>query len=273
MNNLRFFVLIAFLGGLVCTTKAQRGHAVTFGGGVSYYYGDLSDKFNNVFLRPSLTLQYGNYLNPAVSLRVGLTRSTVGAADSMAASQGRVARGLHFRNDITELSFLLYFEALPDKKFGYYYRNKPHFTPYFFAGVALFGHNPKAYYQGEWHALQPLGTEGQSFTQAAGTGRPYSLLQTAIPFGGGLSFRFGNFTALNIDLSYRKLFTDYLDDVSTVYPDKDDLLARNGELALHFSDPTGNFAQGEKRGSPSAPDSYLVGQVTLSFYLESTRRK
>ncbi|MFK7973083.1 MAG: DUF6089 family protein [Bacteroidia bacterium] len=269
----RILVLMALVWVSVGNLTAQRGHALTLGGGVAYYYGDLSDQFNNVFLRPSVTIQYGNYINPALSFRVGLTRSTVGAADSMAESRGRIARDLHFRNDITELSLLLYYEVLPDKRFGYYYRNKPHFTPYFFAGVALFGHSPKAYYRGEWHALQALGTEGQSFTQVAGTGRPYSLLQTAIPFGGGISFRFGNYTALNIDVSYRKLFTDYLDDVSTVYPDKEDLLARNGELALYFSDPTGNFAQGEKRGSPSAPDSYMIAQATLSFYLESTKKK
>lgn len=273
MNRFTLFVLSLLSIATIHQLQAQRGHAFTFGGGVAYYYGDLSDQFNNVLLSPSITVQYGNYLNAALSLRVGLTRSTVGAADSMAEAPGRIARDLHFKNTITELSFLLYYEALPDKRFGYYYKNKPHVTPYFFAGVALFGHSPQAFYQGEWHALQALGTEGQSFTQAQGTGRPYSLLQTAIPFGGGVSFRFGNYTALNIDVSYRKLFTDHLDDVSTVYPDKDDLLARNGELALHFSDPTGKFSAGEKRGSPAATDSYMIAQATLSFYLEGAVRK
>ena len=33
-----------------------------------------------------------------------------------------------------------------------------------------------------------------------------------------------------------RMFSDYLDDVSTVYPDKDDLLRQRGELAVRLSD-------------------------------------
>ena len=247
--------------------QAQRGYSFTLGVGGGYYYGDLSAGFSNIFLKPSFSIAYGYYFTPALSLRIGLAHTTIGSADSLAGSGGRKMRDLHFRNSITEVSGILYYEFLSDKRFGYYYFNKPHITPYIFAGVAVFAHNPRAKYNGEWTKLQPLGTEGQ-FLSSGDNPEPYAFMQIAIPFGGGLSYRFSSNVAIGIELGYRKLFTDYLDDVSTNYPDFGQLEETSGSIAVSLSDPSGKARPGDQRGSPGSKDSYILGMVTFTFYLD-----
>jgi hypothetical protein len=88
-----------------------------------------------------------------------------------------------------------------------YYR-RPYFNVYGYGGVGLLYFNPKAELNGTWHALQPLQTEGVE----------YSRITPVIPFGLGVRFKFGPNMNIAIEGGYRKIFTDYLDDVSTVYP-------------------------------------------------------
>lgn len=55
------------------------------------------------------------------------------------------------------------------------------------------------------------------------------------------------------------LFTDYLDDVSTVYPDKTLLLAKRGQTAVELSDRSlidGLGAKDRQRGDSKGNDSY-----------------
>jgi hypothetical protein len=264
--HVKTLFILALLSLSMFSLKAQRGYCFSFGAGASYYYGDLTDGFSNVFVRPGGNISYGYYFTPSLSLRLGLGISQIGAADSLSGRPGLKNRNLHFRNNIIELSALMYYELIPDKKFGIYWRNKPHFSPYGFIGVALFSHNPKALYQGDWVRLQPLGTEGQ-FIPNEGYGQPYSLLQVAFPIGGGVSYRFTSNMAVAADIGYRLTLTDYLDDVSTTYPDMEQLGLVRGEVAVALSDPSPNGLTGI-RGNPGAKDGYFFGFVSLTFYLD-----
>lgn len=263
--------LSCFLLLLFPSIHAQRGYSFTVGSGFSYYYGDLSAGFSNLFVRPVGHASVGYYFNNAISLRFGLSYTQLGSADSLVyQNRGRRLRNLHFRSPITEVSGILYWELIPDRKFNVSWQNKPHFTPYVFGGVAIFGFQPKAKHQGEWVKLQPLGTEGQYI---AGSGKqPYPLLGLAFPFGFGVSHRFGRYlgnnVALSLEISYRKTLTDYIDDVSSDYPDLTALVEASGPLAATLSDRSGGGALGSPRGNPGVKDAYLFGLVSLTFYLD-----
>jgi len=108
------------------------------------------------------------------------------------------------------------------------------FTPYIFGGISVFTFNPKTYYQGEEYELQPLGTEGQGLT-AYPDNKPYKLAALAIPFGIGIKWSVSDKVSLNLEWGLRKTFTDYLDDVSTRYPDPTILRAEKGAVAAALS--------------------------------------
>jgi hypothetical protein len=155
----------------------------------------------------------------------------------------RYVRNMHFRNDIKELSVEYVFDLLGQHRT---FASRASWTPYLFAGIALFHHNPKArvpamdalHYDlfnsqpirqndpryggvtaGDWIALKPLGTEGQ---YVAGSGiSPYSNWQMAIPAGLGVRYRFNRHTDFAFEIGYRHTFTDYLDDVSGDYLNPD----------------------------------------------------
>lgn len=87
---------------------------------------------------------------------------------------------------------------------------------YVFTGINGFWFDPTAVApsNGISYSLQPLGTEGQFVLPSRD---PYSRVQVALPLGVGFAFRITDDINLNVELSYRRSFTDYMDDVSSTY--------------------------------------------------------
>jgi len=142
-----------------------------------------------------------------------------------------------------------------------------HISPYVFGGVAVFRFDPQAQLDQEWVRLQPLGTEGQ-YLDEAGTPEPYRLTQMSIPFGGGIEVRVSRYVGVQWEVGYRTTFTDYLDDVSTVYPDPIALYEHGGSALAQLSDRSGGyFDPGTRRGNPGAKDSYFFSNVMITYYL------
>jgi hypothetical protein len=115
--------------------------------------------------------------------------------------------------------------------------------------------------------LRPLTTEGQT-TQ-------YSRIGFAIPFGIGLKYSLGDFLGFSLDWSMHKTFTDYLDDVSTVYY-LDLKGSEPGEVsqAALASDPTLLHNNGMQRGDSTYDDWFSVVSASVSFrinYFKKTR--
>lgn len=54
--------------------------------------------------------------------------------------------------------------------------------------------------------------------------------------GGGIKWDINHKLSVNIEASYRFIFTDYLDDVSTVYPNIGELRSIRGEEGVMLSD-------------------------------------
>ena len=78
---------------------------------------------------------------------------------------------------------------------------------------------------------------------------------------------------LNFELSGRALFSDYLDDVSTVYPNKVELQALRGDMAAMLTDRSGEVVaepiggEGRQRGTSSTNDAYAFFSVGLVYYI------
>ncbi len=202
---------------------------------------------------------------PLISAKLGLNWIRILGADNASTNPGRVGRNLSFRNDIIELELTgqVYFYEIPDLGRTYRYRND--FKMYAFAGIACFYHNPKTYYNSEWTALRPLKTEGVS----------YQPVGVSIPLGIGLYFTVEKKHRIGFEIDWRTTFTDYLDDVSTVYADPADLdpaavdLAnRRDELGNTPGVPLAeNYKPGSKRGDPSHNDSYISTSLNYSYVI------
>ncbi|MDQ3071684.1 MAG: DUF6089 family protein [Bacteroidota bacterium] len=236
--------------------------------GAAQYQGDLSLKqvtFPATKLGVGAFFRY--YFNPRVDIKAGLQYGTIeGNDDNYPDVEDRMRRNFSFKSRVIELSAVLEYNILPFISNSQRYR----FAPYVFGGAAIFNFNPKAEYQGNWYALQPLGTEGQNL--GGEYPKPYSLIQFAIPYGFGFKYSLGKFWNLGLEVGQRKLFTDYLDDVSGAYPDQT-ALAANNPMSANLSyrttevDPDGRWkepAVGQMRGDPDDLDMYIFAGITIS---------
>jgi hypothetical protein len=263
-------IKIRLLAGLLCVGSvafSQNLHVGIFGG-LAAYQGDLTDRIIPKKVTNGAIGVTVNYeLTPQIMLRGGFTYSVVGGADRFAKDDSMLARNLAFETHLTEFSLLgeYYFFDLNEQKF----------SPYVFGGLAVFHFNPYAY-SGTTNKifLKPLSTEGEGLS-AYPDRKPYALTQLALPFGAGVKYAFNDRVRLGLELGIRKLFTDYLDDVSSRYVDPADLLAAKGQLAVDMSYrgdelPGGNPnypAKGAQRGGVKHKDSYYFLGLHLTYRL------
>lgn len=244
---------------------AQRFHIGVFGG-LSAYNGDLTDKIFPRKLTNGAIGITGNYeLTDNIMLRGGYTYTVVGGADHLSNKPDLRTRNLSFETSIHEFSLVGEYYLLD------LYTHR--FSPYAYIGLALYRFNPYAFDSTASKIyLKPLSTEGQGLPGYADR-RPYSLTQPAIPLGAGVKFAITNNLHAGLEVGLRKLFTDYLDDVSTTYADPNDLLAARGQLAVDMSyrgDEVGNAgypAKGAQRGSSKHKDTYYFTGIHLTYRL------
>ena len=122
--------------------------------------------------------------------------------------------------------------------------------------------------------LQPLSTEGQGLPQYPER-QAYKLSELCVPFGIGVKYAISDFVYIGGEFGTRKLFSDYLDDVSSVYVDQNILLAERGNQAVNLAfrgdefknNPSAYPAAGSQRGNSSLGDNYYFGEVRLSIRL------
>lgn len=262
----RIFTLILFVS-IGYLANAQMGWEAGGWIGSSFYFGDLNTEFN---LKPALAggavARYN--FNNRVCFKFSANYGTVSAYDSDSKNTFQQTRNLHFRSRIFDGTGQLEFNFLP-----YVHGSRDQFyTPYLFAGLSVFHFEPQAEYMGDWVDLRPLGTEGQF------KGEEYSTIQGAIAYGVGFKLDLSYEWSLNFELSSRRLFTDYLDDVSTVYPEFDDLEDLHGQIAVDLSDPSIPSAEGIKlgqtgrqRGNANNNDIFVMFGVGLVYYFGDIR--
>jgi len=156
--------------------------------------------------------------------------------------------------------------------------NDSWWTPYVYAGVGIFHFNPYTKdLNGGKTFLRPLSTEGEGFLPGV---KKYSLTQFSIPLGFGAERSLNEDMKVGMELGYRKLFTDYLDDVSDVYTDESALLAARGQKAVDLAYRGDEVGAGPypgakvTRGNPKSKDGYFYVALTftLRFYFDKYKQ-
>ncbi len=276
MRRIFFIILIICTFPLISFSQYNWDFGAHLGG--SNYLGEMGGKagtrrnFISDIKLSKTQFAVGGFarykFTPLISAKLGLNWSRISGADNLSTNPGRAGRNLSFRNDLIdlELQAQVFFYEMPDLGHTYRYRND--FKMYAFAGVAGVYNNPKALYKGQWVALRPLQTEGKSY-------KPVAL---AIPLGIGLLFTLNKKHRIGWEFNWRTTFTDYLDDVSTVYADPATLTSAEAQALANRRDELGgdhlegiadaaNYAPGSKRGDPSHKDSYLTTSVYYSYVI------
>jgi hypothetical protein len=237
--------------------------------GVGHYFGDLNTraKMNRVKMAGSIFFRknLGNY----IALRVGASFAQLGYSDKYNThNQYMYLRNLSFNTKVWELTLqgdFNFFRFMPgDPAFG--------FTPYITLGAGIFSYDPYAYLRGRKVPLRPLGTEGQASS-------PYSSMAICIPFGGGVKYAINDKVNIGFEVLHRFTNTDYLDDVSTVYPDpavfplNPDGSPSDGFLlydrSYEFGEPIG--VKGRQRGMSKQKDQFVTLMFHVTFNLQSYR--
>lgn len=142
-----------------------------------------------------------------------------------------------------------------------------------FGGGLLF-FNPQGYYNGTWHNLRPLGTEGQNIDPNK---ELYDIYTPILTLGFGRNFDLPDGFRLSVEINLRKSFSDYLDDTSTDYANPESIRQTNGDVAAHFSNPS-EFGYdvigvpGSLRANPENNDNYFFVGITLSKIIGDVTR-
>lgn len=225
--------------------------------GLMNYGGDLKTAF---FTVDQSQLTAGANIMYSVNhfaLRAGLVYGNIQANDKFP------ERNLSFKSAITEFNFCLEYDFLSADK-------EHKLIPYVFAGIGFYHYNPYTIFNSQKVYLRPLSTEGEGLSIYPDK-KVYQLTNFEDPLGIGVRYRLSSSFLIGIEFNSRLLFTDYLDDVSTRYPDKNELFKAKGQLAVDLSfrgneiDPTLPFPTVKIRGNPHQNDNYYTSVITLTY--------
>lgn len=235
---------------------------IEVGVGAASYLGDLTEKstfFGQAGYAASIGSSYN--LSKQLSLGLGFSYMKLKADDKENDKAVLRARNLNFESKVWDINLTLRWSP-------YTIGN---FTPYIDAGVGLFHFNPTTIdrYGNKQH-LEELGTEGQGLADQDNT--YYLLTRFQIPFGAGIQYAINQRMALKLDFLFRKTFTDYIDDVSTIYPDGsliDKKLPIVKQLTFRGDEikPGAPYPSGAQRGNPDKKDFYYSGQIKFVYQL------
>jgi len=229
--------------------------------GIANYNGDLKAKsvsLSQAKLLFSLGVRYD--LSEHVMARSYLTLTGLQADDKKGTAVMK-QRNLNFRSKI--------FDWEVTGQYSFFSLNEKWWTPYIYAGIGLFHFNPTTRdTNGNKASLKPLSTEGQGFMPGV---KEYKLWQLNIPFGIGAEYSLNEDMRVGIEMGYRKLFTDHLDDVSGNYVDESRLLTARGQTAVDLAYRGDEVGAGpyppttEMRGNPKHKDGYYYIAVTYTL--------
>jgi hypothetical protein len=284
--------------GMVSLVHAQQWlpkskyHSLTGVLNATFFTGDVASGPTNI--RPGLGVGYISHwtsnLSTFTSLQyIRLTGDDV--SNSNVANPNMTSiyiRNLHFRNDVLELAHQFRWDIFSQYE---HFRKRPEYNIYLSGGIGVLYHNPQAKdTSGFWTNLRGLKTEGVSYS-------PWAVV---VPVGIGMRYKWNNFLDIELELSYRVTFTDYLDDVKSEYVDVDQLdnplskrlanrTAENvnryndqprelGVLINEFGETIVYTAEGypyiasqgpgTARGTQFGPDGYILFQIRMCYILQ-----
>jgi Domain of unknown function (DUF6089) len=285
--------------------KANVLTTVSFGGGTSNYYGDMTSYHVPIatilkMTRWNLSANYTKHFKYNLAARIGLTYARISGDDdnfrnAPVAFLGKYSRGLHFKNDLKEIQLVGVYDFAKYRRGGAETRQK--LTPYAFAGIALLNHNPKALFprnssgdvvSSKWEKLRDIDTEGLNTLN----GKIYSTVALTLPIGMGFKYKLNNSFDISAEGGLRYTFGKsgrYLDDVSGKYILSSGPNPGSNEIFFYRSNPafeayaarTGNLREVSKITLPitngpgtvargnGRQDIYFLTTFQLNYYLPS----
>ena len=275
-------LFVTILSMLYCSTSYCQKIGYRATAGSLYYLGDLAPYGNNLSTsspKPAFGFNIIYGVAPQVNFSLGFLRGSIAGSDAEAADYNRRRRNLSFESPITEVSFTTQIVLTELHEFT----SKWGVNLYIYSGFNIFYFNPRAYIDDKWVELQPLGTEGQGIVEFGGWPK-YKRTQVGLPLGIGLDFSIGDRISFGFEVAPRLTFTDYLDDVSTDYPDYDRQVELQGELTaclanriyefeeihnpqLLEANPDRTHFPGYVRGDPTDNDWYLYTNLMFAYRL------
>ncbi|GGI27302.1 type IX secretion system protein PorG [Pedobacter mendelii] len=262
LNKPTLFILFFLSFSYLCKAQSVPGTweiGVAVGG--AGYIGDLNQNnlvqisgFNaGAFVKRNFTSYLG--------LRLNYNYGQIEANDANSSNQQFLDRNLKFKTALNEGSALLDFNFFDYQITG----GNRRFTPYLFAGVGFVNFKPTAKYDGTTYRLDRLATEKRE--------NPYPTTVLTIPYGGGLRYNYKDTWSIFSEIGYRTAFTDYLDDVSGVYPENPEIVGTSPNQ-INLSNPSlvpGIGAAGTQRGDFRKRDTYLFVSIGISFTFVSSK--
>ena len=258
-KSLLLLLLALFISGISYAQRVELGGNL---GGASYI-GEFNQynpvKISGISAGAFIKLNFDPYWGLGLHYNYGKVKGS----DSTSKFAQLRDRNLSFRTPLNEASLLLHLNFFDIYSPG----TKKRFSPYLFAGVGLVLFEPKADYNGEEYLLRLYNTEGQA--------ENYKKFVVTIPYGGGVKYRYTEGLTIFGQIGYRSPLTDYIDDVSGVYPNKN--AWPNGGMGSVLSDrsgeKTGNYLgdPGTQRGDFRKRDNYMFVGIGISYTFVSQK--
>jgi hypothetical protein len=244
----------------------RKRHEITFGAGASSCLTDLGgrDAIGSGFLYDmeiAKTSYVGSFsyiynLASKVTARINVSYANISGDDELAGDFYRNNRRLNFNTAVLESSLLFEF-IIKHVRTGNRYnlkspagkfigaRNPLGIGIYVFGGVGGFYFDPSGYDRfidengivkgsGAKYRLRPLHTEGQGMEggpEGYAVGQTYLPVAVCFPMGFGFKKAFNGNAGIKLEAGFRFTNTDYLDDVSTNYYNRNDIAETYGEAA------------------------------------------
>lgn len=196
------------------TATAQNTSEIGVGIGGMTYKGELSPNYQFRNNRPAFTAFYRKDISAPVTLRAGITGGMLRADDrNVKGVNGNVAPIAAYRDANLKGSLWEVAGGMEYNFFDYHNRrDKVHFTPYVFIGLAGF----------------------YAHTKVAGrdinTNEYKSLFSLAIPAGLGVKYALSDHWNLGLEAGARKTFTDDIDQ----YNGRNELLGNSHDKDWYF---------------------------------------
>ncbi len=272
--------------------KTQRNE-ISVGLGASNFLGELGgrDQIGTNFVwdlelsqtRPAVSLGWRYYLRERMSLRTSLAYGVLAGNDNLTKEPFRQNRNLNFRSDVFEFSVVYELHSIKEE-LGHIYdlrgvkgMKASRMGLYGFIGLGGFYFDPRGKFNNAWIRLKPLRTEGQGLPGGA---QEYSNFGFCVPMGFGIRKAFSKEWSLGLEIQHTTTFTDYVDDVSTVYYDPEAIQQVSGDVGVYMANPSLGVGEGisefttspgQQRGDSSDNDAYLFLRFQVHYKIHKNK--
>lgn len=267
MQLRKILILLIYVLGTTQLIYAQRAE---FGinAGAAGYMGDLN-QFNPIKLSGPNLGAFGRInFDPHWGLGLHYNWGRIQAEDAKSNDLNLISRNLSFRTSLHEVAFIGNFNFLDMYSPG----SRRRVSPYLFVGAGGLIFKPNYIYRSPdgsktLYPLRELNTEDLPSV--------YKNYAIVIPYGAGVKYKKSENWTLFGQIGYRTVFTDYLDDVSGVYPVGN---VRDPKSNIELSDRSGEvnggtriYRPGDQRGDFRKRDTYLFVNIGISYTFVSQK--